>query len=91
MLNVVGFTYFLYIYELIMKTLKFLFTAVILLGCQVLISAPAPPPSGGTTGPACWPPPCVPIDGGIIFLIVAGALYGVKKIYDSRKKTEFLS
>lgn len=74
-----------------MKTSKFLFTAILLSAAQVLISAPAPPPSGGTTGtPACWPPPCVPIDGGVIFLIATGTLYGAKKIYDLRKKTQTL-
>lgn len=74
-----------------MKTSKFLLTAILLLAGQVLISAPAPPPSGGTTGtPACWPPPCVPIDSGVIFLIAAGALYGAKKIYDLRKKPQTL-
>ena len=31
-------------------------------------------------------PSCVPIDGGVGFLIAAGVGYGVKKIRDSRKK-----
>ena len=75
-----------------MKTTKLFLTAIILLVCQVVISAPAPPPSGGTTGsPACWPPPCVPVDNGILFLIAAGAIYGAKKIYDLRKKAQPLS
>ena len=30
--------------------------------------------------------PNIPIDGGISALLVAGAGYGIKKIYDSRKK-----
>jgi hypothetical protein len=87
----VGFVDFLYIYSLIMKTIKFLFTVGFAFGTQVLFSAPAPPPSGGSGGPVCWPPPCVPIDSGIVFLIAAGVLYGAKKIYDSRKRTEPLS
>ena len=43
----------------------------------------APPggPAGGTA--PCWPPPCVPIDGGISFLIAIGAAFGGKKAYDS--------
>lgn len=45
--------------------------------------APPPPPGNG---PPCWPPPCIPIDGGISLLMMAGAAYGAKKIYDSRKK-----
>ncbi|HXC07266.1 MAG TPA: hypothetical protein VNZ86_21040 [Bacteroidia bacterium] len=50
-----------------------------------LFAAPGPPPMGG---PPCWPPPCVPIDGGVIFLLIAGALFGGWKIYSSyiRKK-----
>lgn len=47
---------------------------------------PPPPPPGN--GPACWPPPCVPIDGGITLLMAAGAAYGAKKFYESRKKGE---
>lgn len=39
------------------------------------------------TDPGCDPSyPGCPIDGGLIFLLVAGAGYGVKKIKDSRKK-----
>jgi hypothetical protein len=74
-----------------MKTIKVIFTIAILLSGSVLVSAPAPPApaaAGGGGGPVCWPPPCVPIDGGISFLIVAGAAYGAKKLKDSRKKTE---
>jgi hypothetical protein len=37
---------------------------------------PDPPP----------PPPPIPIDGGIIWLLLAGAGYGVKKIMDHKKK-----
>ena len=49
---------------------------------QHLFAAPPPPPAAA---PPCWPPPCVPIDGGISFLIAAGAAYGAKKLYDSKK------
>ena len=39
-------------------------------------------------GPGCWPPPCtVPLDGGITFLIAAGAIYGGKKLFDNKKKS----
>lgn len=30
--------------------------------------------------------PNVPLDGGLIWLLLAGAGYGAKKIYDQRKK-----
>lgn len=49
--------------------------------------AAQPPGGGGPTGePPCWPPPCVPIDGGISLLIAAGAAFGAKKVYDLRGK-----
>ena len=47
-----------------------------------------PGPPGGGGGPGCWPPPCVPIDGGISWLLLVGAAYGGKKIFDSAKKEE---
>jgi hypothetical protein len=45
---------------------------------------------GGGGGEPCWPPPCIPVDGGIVFLIAIGAAYGTKKAYDqfSSSKTE---
>jgi hypothetical protein len=46
---------------------------------------PPPPPTGGAANPPCWPPPCIPIDGGIGFLVIAGAALGVKKMYDHKK------
>jgi hypothetical protein len=71
-----------------MKAFKLILTIVAALGAQVVFSAPPPPPTGG---PTCWPPPCIPIDGGILFLMIAGALYGLKKIYDSRRKSQLSS
>lgn len=69
-----------------MKILKrTLILSLILFGSQVLLSAPPPPPGGS---PGCWPPPCVPIDGGVTFLIAAGAAYGAKKLVDARKKNK---
>jgi hypothetical protein len=44
-----------------------------------------PPPPGGGMNPSCWPPPCIPIDGGLSFLLIAGAAYGAKKVYDLGK------
>ncbi len=45
---------------------------------------PGPPGGGGGSDPPCWPPPCVPIDGGISALISAGVALGLYKI--SKKK-----
>jgi hypothetical protein len=69
-----------------MKIVKVLIIFFFVLGFNFLTAAPPPPP-GGTVGPSCWPPPCIPVDGGISVLIAAGAAYGAKKIYDSRKKS----
>lgn len=69
-----------------MKSFKLILTiALVSFGSQILLSAPPPPPAGS---PGCWPPPCVPIDGGVSLLIVAGAAYGAKKLVDSRKKNK---
>jgi hypothetical protein len=36
--------------------------------------------------PPCWPPPCIPIDGGLSMLVAAGALLGGKKALDLRRE-----
>lgn len=75
-----------------MKKYKFLFLLLVFFVCDAVLAAPAPPPAGGAAGgPVCWPPPCVPVDNGLVLLMLAGALYGLKKIYDARKKTHTLS
>ena len=40
-----------------------------------------PGPCGGA-----FPPCPIPLDGGVVLLLIAGAAYGGKKIYDSIKK-----
>jgi hypothetical protein len=57
------------------------FAWVLTLTMPVLLAQPG---GGG-------PPPIatsVPIDGGITWLLVAGAAYGAKKIYDYNKKQD---
>jgi hypothetical protein len=49
------------------------------------VSLALPPPPPPTDEPGCWPPPCVPIDGGISLLIAAGAIYGGRKLYSKQK------
>lgn len=46
-----------------------------------------PPGGGGTTGttPPCWEPECIPIDGGIGLLVLAGAFLGGRKLYGQLK------
>lgn len=69
-----------------MKKIKIvLFTTIlylILSGVDVFAAG------GPSNDPPCWPPPCVPIDGGISYLLAIGAIYGGKKIYDISKKAE---
>ncbi|MFN5673978.1 MAG: PID-CTERM protein-sorting domain-containing protein [Bacteroidota bacterium] len=50
----------------------------VVLNATVLYSAPTPP-GGGNNPPVCWPPPCIPLDGGIIALAAAGIAYGFYK------------
>ncbi len=51
-------------------------------------AAGGPPlPPGGGGGPPCGSPwGCVPIDGGIGFLLAAGIAYGGKKAYKTFKE-----
>lgn len=72
------------------KIYKYFATAIIFylfIGVTTSVFAGLPPPPPGGGGPPCFPPPCMPIDGGISFLLAAGAALGAKKIYDSRKKS----
>ena len=79
-----------------MKTKAYLFIGklitlsfVLMMNVMAFAQPPGgPPPGGGGTGgdPPCWDPECVPIDGGIGFLIAAGAVLGVKKIRDYKKQ-----
>lgn len=62
--------------------------AVIFTCDYALAAGPPGPPGGGGGGPPCWPAPCVPIDGGLGFLIAAGLAYGGKKAYNSFKSEE---
>jgi hypothetical protein len=65
------------------KQYSFLFLFLLL---TIVSSAGVPPPPPPGTGPSCWPPPCIPIDGGITLLMAAGAAYGAKKIYSKKKR-----
>ncbi|HIA11488.1 MAG TPA: hypothetical protein EYN69_05375 [Flavobacteriales bacterium] len=70
-------------------TLKLIipFAVIILAICSMEVQAAGPPgPPGGGGDPPCWPPPCIPIDGGIGFLLAAGLAYGGKKALGSFKK-----
>jgi hypothetical protein len=68
-----------------MKLTSKLLGFFILTASASCFAGPPPPPGGG--GPICWPPPCIPIDGGISLLIAAGIIYGGSKLY-SKKNTK---
>jgi hypothetical protein len=65
----------------IFLTLCFIFIA----GFTNTINAQPPDPGTGTN-PSCFPPPCVPIDGGLSWLLIAGTVYGGKKLYKANKE-----
>jgi hypothetical protein len=69
-------------------TLTAIITVFSVLAC---FAGPPPPPSGASGGGfACWPPPCIPIDGGISLLIAAGAIYGGRKLYKNNQEKNAL-
>ena len=81
-------------YELENNNNKDFFFAVFFIAADLVAIAqpPAspPPPGGGSTGtdPPCWDPECIPIDGGVGFLIAAGAALGIRKVYNKKNKNE---
>ena len=60
-----------------LKKISVVFFLIAVLSVSELAAAGPPPPP---------PPVNIPIDGGVSFLIAAGAAYGIKKMRDSRKK-----
>jgi len=67
----------------IAKTILFILMTI---GVFENVLAQAGPPGGGTGGPPCWPPsscdPAIPINNGLILLLIVGfvfALYFIKK------------
>ncbi len=75
------------------KLKKYIYITILLISVSLVNNAfagggPPPKPPGNGGSPPCWPPPCVPIDGGLSLLLAAGAIYGSKKVYDISKKAE---
>tara|TARA_Y100000385_G_scaffold189863_1_gene196203 strand:+ start:604 stop:804 length:201 start_codon:yes stop_codon:yes gene_type:complete len=52
---------------------------VFILIFNIYFSQPPGLPGNGN-GPSCWPPPCVPIDGGISIFTLLSILFGYKLI-----------
>ncbi len=69
---------------------KFSLILIFTVGLTTFCVAGTPPPPPDPVGPGCWPPPCIPIDGGISLLIAAGAIYGGRKLYKNKKEENSL-
>jgi hypothetical protein len=69
------------------KIAKRIIATSILLGGLMTFDLYAPPTAGtgGVSGggAGCWPPPCIPIDGGIGLLVLAGVAWGSKKLIEN--------
>ncbi|MDA0714216.1 MAG: hypothetical protein O3B83_03030 [Bacteroidetes bacterium] len=48
----------------------------------------AGPPLTGPGPGGCFPPPCIPVDGGLSLLIAAGIGIAGKKAYDFSKQEQ---
>lgn len=73
-----------------MKKVLYIFL-FLTLGLSATIFAQPPGPGGGggvEPEPNCFPPPCVPIDGGLSWLLIAGTIYGGKKVFQLNKDEE---
>jgi hypothetical protein len=81
-----------------MKKIRFLLTTFVFCAsfmCSIPVNAQVadggPPTDPDGSDPPCWPPPCIPIDGGLGVLLAAGALFGGKKVYDATKESDLES
>ncbi len=56
---------------------------------QTELTQGAPPgPPGGGGGPPCWPPPCIPVNKGLIFLALAAFFLAAYKLKLFRSKPD---
>lgn len=71
--------------------IKFLLSTLVLAGCvSIGVTFAVPPPPTITPPPTTTPstPTGIPLDGGVLLLAAAGAVYGVKNIYMRKRKKE---
>ncbi|TXD47742.1 PID-CTERM protein-sorting domain-containing protein [Polaribacter sp. IC073] len=57
-----------------MKNIKLTVLFIVLLTTNAVFGQIAPPPAPPP------PPPGLPVDGGVVFLLVSGLIYGVTKL-----------
>lgn len=69
-------------------TIRKIFLTLLLLVSPIAINISKAGMGGGPPTPCGGPfPPCpIPLDSGVLFLLLAGATYGGIKIYNSLKK-----
>jgi hypothetical protein len=70
------------------KTAFLVCSCFALFGLDLYAGPPGPPMGGGNPHPPCWPHCPIPIDGGLSFLIAAGAGLAGKKLYDLKKRNK---
>ncbi len=58
-----------------MKVRKIIIIILFFFVLKNIFAQPGPPP-----GPGCWPPPCIPIDGGISIFTFISILFGYKLV-----------
>lgn len=71
-----------------MKSKRYIPALIIILVMYIspVFSQPPPPPPP----PPCWPPPCnIPINGGIMFVLLLGVAYGTFILYKTKKRKSF--
>jgi hypothetical protein len=66
--------------------MKRLIPILVILAVVLIPSVIMAQPSSGTSAPPCFPPPCIPIDGGASLLIMAGLAIGGKKAFDISRR-----
>lgn len=73
--------------KIYMFTILFLLTVLVpsLIYAQGPPPPPPPPPGGG---PPCWPPPCIPINKGLVFLAISAFALAVYQLKLFRIKTK---
>jgi hypothetical protein len=87
--NKLGYIFSLSLYlPNIVSKMKNLLLVVLVFAVVMLPAILLGQPSSGTSAPGCFPPPCIPIDGGASLLILAGLAIGGKKAYDISRRKE---
>lgn len=74
-----------------MKLLKFYLVIICLTLSYGISFGTIPPPPPTTSSPTCWPPPCIPIDNGLVFLVLAGIGLVLYKFYSMQKESNRVS